>query len=73
MALGICLLKLRNEDLSDLHEVLNTPILKTDVRKHQLQLDVGLLTSEAVQKGFGVLSHISVISADQAEMVKFLP
>ena len=35
---AVFLLKLRNEGLSDLHDILHAPVLKTDVGKQQLHL-----------------------------------
>ena len=76
------LLKLRNEDLSDLHEILHAPVLKTDVGKQQLHFDINLLTSDAVQKDFdarkelahllGLVSFTSVMAADHAVVTKFV-
>ena len=76
------LFKLRNEGLSDLHEVLHAPVLKTDVGKHQLHFDVGLLTSEGTQKDFdcqkelahviGLICHTSIMAEDQLGTLKFL-
>ena len=76
------LLKLRNEGVSDLHEVLHATVLKTDVVRQQLRYDVGLLTSDAVQKGFdarkelahviGLISHVIVLAEDQAGYVGIL-
>ena len=79
---SVFLLKLRNEDLSDLHEILHAPILKTDVGKQHLHFDIGLLSSEGVQKDFdarrelahllGLICYTSVMAADHTEVSKFI-
>ena len=68
--------------MSNLHEVLHTPILKTDVAKQQLRHDVGLLSSDAVQKDFdsrkeladliGLISHVTMMAEDQAGTIRFI-
>ena len=75
-------IRFRNEGLEDLHEVLQAPILKTDVAKLQLHHDVGLLTGDIVKKDLearnelsyliDLLAHMALLAADHMESIRFI-
>ena len=77
------LVRLRNEGLDDLHRVLQAPILKADVGRTQLHVDVHSLSVDALKKDFearselaylvGLVAHMTLLAADQAETIKFVP
>ena len=51
-------LKLKNEGLHDLHEVLHIPFLQTEVGKMQLHCNIGFLAFKGLQKDFDLRKEL---------------